>query len=55
VVVEGPGAALLWWLHDHDVGGAVTVTGDADDVRVLREALGHRLDPVPRRRGWWRG
>ena len=55
VVVEGPDTSLLWWLHDHEVGGEVTVTGEAEAARTLREALGHRVGPAPRRRAWWRG
>ncbi len=55
VVVEGPADALLWWLHDHEVGDTVGVSGDPDTVRTLRLALDHDLEPLPRRRGWWRG
>lgn len=55
VVVEGPATALLWWLHDHQVGDDVTVSGDPDAVRTLRLALDHELAPAPRRKAWWRG
>lgn len=55
VVVEGPADALLWWLHDHEVGDDVTLGGDPAAVRTLRLALDHDVEPVPRRRGWWRG
>jgi hypothetical protein len=54
VVVEGPAAALLRWLHGHEVGHDLTVSGDPDAVRTLRLALGHEMAPEPRRRGWWR-
>jgi hypothetical protein len=54
VVVEGPATALLRWLHGHEVGADLTVSGDPDAVRTLRLALGHETAPEPRRRGWWR-
>ena len=55
VVVQGPATSLLWWLHDHEVGDEVSVLGDPEQLRVLRQALDHELEPAPRRRGWWRG
>jgi hypothetical protein len=55
IVVQGPAGSLLWWLHDHEVGDDVTVLGDPEQLRVLRQALDHELDPAPRRRSWWRG
>lgn len=55
VVVAGPATAVLWWLHDHEVGDDVAVSGDPDVVRTLRLALDHQVAPAPRRRGRWRG
>ncbi|KRF35938.1 hypothetical protein [Nocardioides sp. Soil805] len=54
VVVAGPATALLWWLHDHEVGEHVTLSGEPDAVRILRRSLDHEIEPVPRRRGWRR-
>ena len=38
VVVEGPDTSLLWWLHDHEVGGEVTVTGRATPPTVAADS-----------------
>ncbi|WP_181312941.1 hypothetical protein [Nocardioides campestrisoli] len=53
LTVTDSAAGLLRWLHDYPGSGAV-VEGEAAAERAFKVALGHRVEPEPRRRSWWR-
>ncbi len=53
LTVTDSSVGLLRWLHG-SAGPDVVVQGEAAAARAFRVALGHRLEPEPRRRSWWR-
>lgn len=52
VAVTGASESLLRWLEGYP-DASPRVEGDDTALRMLRVALGHRIEPAPRR-PWWR-